>query len=98
MQGFIGIRVVPEQLALRAIAQGAFLERARHSDELRQLKGSRSTKQRILVTLGFGKPKTLRREGLGSLVLTAGEVCRLWLLWVCAACLFCFFEYSRSVS
>ena len=62
VQGFIGMRVVlegsraPEQLALREITQGFFLERLRHSDEMCQSKGSSSTKQGIL-TLGVGKPK-----------------------------------------
>ena len=49
VQGFIGIRVVPEgssvpeQLALRAIAQGVFLERVCHSDESCQPKDSSSS-------------------------------------------------------
>ena len=71
VQWFIEIRVVPEgssvpePLTLRAIVQGFFLERARHPDEFRQSKGSSSTKQGILATLGVGKPKTLGRKGLG---------------------------------
>ena len=59
---------------MRAIAQGVLLDRARHSDELRQSKGSSSTKHGILATLGVGKPKTRGREGLSPVVLTAGEI------------------------
>ena len=79
VQGFIGICVVPEgssipeQLVLQAVAQGVFLQRARYSDELSQSKGSSSTKQAILATLGLGKSKTWRRKGLGPVVLMAGE-------------------------
>ena len=51
VNGFIGINVVPEgnsvpeQWALQAIAQGVFVERARHSDDSCLSKGSSSTKQ-----------------------------------------------------
>ena len=64
---------VPEQWALRAIAKGDILERLRQSNDLRQPKGSNSTKQGILATLGVSKPKTRGCAGLGPVVLTASE-------------------------
>jgi hypothetical protein len=66
VQGFIGIRIVPEGSSFPeqlAVAQGVFLERASYSDESRLPKGSSSTKKGTLCGPGCRQtenPRTRR--------------------------------------